>query len=273
MFKRVILSFCLCSVFAFSCVYAASNSSPTIIRIDGIDEDNFDEYGNEKGYEYYNDYSDMPQNITYSQKEKNNNPDNSLKINFKAPNVKNATYNLGKNSGTIKCDGVTYSLSKRNDEGNYERVIIGGRAYKLTDGFITSRENTDYYYNNKAYSVDAVGNFYAYKHVWVEDTIHDKVYGDWQETNELLLKYEIPFNTLWKNRPLSEEEMEDYLNGPGYNINMNDNLGQNGDVNVIGSTREIEVTDEESIVSGKPKSLNDALNPMNAKSTKKQKTK
>ncbi len=273
MFKRVILSFCLCSAFAFSCVYAASNSSPTIIRIDEIDEDNFDEYGNEKGYEYYNDYSDMPQNITYSKKEKNNNPDNSLKINFKAPNVKNATYNLGKNSGTIKCDGVTYSLSKRNDEGNYERVIIGGRAYKLTDGLITSRENVDYYYNNKAYSIDAVGNFYAYKHVWVEDTIHDNVYGDWQETNELLLKYEIPFNTLWKNRPLSEEEMEDYLNGPGYNINMNDNLGQNGDVNVIGSTREIEVTDEESIVSGKPKSLNDTLNPMNAKSTKKQKTK
>jgi hypothetical protein len=230
-------------------------------------------YGNEKGYQYYNDYSDMPQNITYNKKDKNNNPDTKLMITFTPPNVSTATYNLGSSTGTIKCDGVTYTLSKKNADGNYEKVTINNRMYNLTDGLILGNANSEFYYNGKAYSVDSVGNFYAFKHQWVEDTIYNDVYGEWKETSELLFKYEIPFNTLWKNRPLSEEEMQDYLNGPGYNLNPADNLGQYGSVNIIGPNRQIEVSEKENVFEGKPKSLNDTLNPMNAVSTTKKKQK
>ena len=192
-------------------------------------------------------------------------------INFTAPNVSTATYNLGNANGTIKCDGVTYTLSKRNEDGNYEKVTINNRMYTLTDGLITSRDNSDYYYNNTAYNIDAVGNFYSFKHQWVEDTLYNDVYGEWKETDELLFKYEIPFNTLWKNRPLSEEEMEDYLNGPGFNLNPDENIGQYGSVNIIGPNRKIEVSDQDSTSNGKPNPVNDPLNPMKAKSTKKNK--
>ena len=268
MVKRNLLLTILLTITYSTFVYAASAWSSQTIT---IPEEEIDVYGNEKGYQYYSDYADMPQNITYNKKDKNNNPDSKLMISFTPPNVSAATYSLNSSTGSIKCDGTTYILSKKNADGNYERVTINGRAYNLTDGLILGSANSDYYYDGKAYDIDSVGNFYAFKHQWVENTIYNDVYGEWKETNELLFKYEIPFNTLWKNRPLSEEEMEDYLNGPGYNLNPIENLGQYGNVNIIGPNRKIEVSEDENVIEGKPKPLNDTLNPMNAVSTTKKK--
>ena len=93
-------------------------------------------------------------------------------------------------------------------------------------------------------------------------------YEDMQ-MEEYLFKYEIPFNTLWKNRPLTEEEKENLKSGPGVNLAPAGEYGLDGSLRIIGPYRKIEVTDGDRIVAKSPVAVKDPLNPMKAKSAKK----
>lgn len=270
MLKKVLLIIA-CFVIAIpSLIYAASGSGETVV-IPNIDDSNLDEYGNEKGYKYYDYVEDMPKVIEYTAEEKNNNPDKHVSINYKKPNISSAVYNLGQNNGTIRCDGVTYVLSNRGEFGDYETVTINNVLYRLDDGLITASHTGQYLYNGVYYDVDYQGNMYAPKHKWVEKQLYNKVYGEWEETNECLFKYEIPFNTLWKNRPLSAEELEDLHSGPGVNLEPMEKYGLDGNLQIVGANRKIEVTDKESTATKAPVAVKDPMNPMKAKSTKKKK--
>ena len=179
MFKKVFTTImCLTIVFS-NLTYAASGSGEAAVVPD-VEEIELDEYGNPKGYKYYDYWEDMPKEIEYSAEEKKNNPDKYIHINYKKPNVNNAVYNLGKKNGTICCDGITYILSNRDEEdGNYESVTINNVLYRLDNGFINARYNSQYLYNGVYYDVDYQGNLYAPKHKWVEKQLYNKIYGEW----------------------------------------------------------------------------------------------
>ena len=53
MIKRIIALSIISALLGSTCIYAASAGSPDIIRIAETEESNLDEFGNEKGYSYY----------------------------------------------------------------------------------------------------------------------------------------------------------------------------------------------------------------------------
>ena len=241
-----------------------------------VDEDEdtteTDVYGNPIGYKYY-DYSNeyynsLPKEYNYQESDKNNNPDKYVTINFKAPNLSTAVYNIGGQNGVITCDGITYNLFNRDSlYGVYEKVVINNIEYKLNEGLIDARYTGEYLYEGKLYEVDYAGNLCAFKHKWVETVDGNQVYGDWEQTDEYLFKYEIPFNTLWKNRPLTDEEKELLNSGPGVGLkSFSVGANSNNTVNVI-----INKNNSSNLRNTKKKTIDDPLNPMKAQSTKKKK--
>lgn len=268
MLKKVLIIL-VSLMFSLSTVlYASSGGGAVAISSEDTMEET-DVYGNPKSYKYYDYFQDMPKEYHYTAEEKKDNPDKYVTINFKAPNVSSATYNIGNKSGVIICDGIKYYLSNRNADGEFEKVTINNIEYRLHDGFIDATYTGEYMYNGRLYDVDYAGNLCAYKHKWIETVTDNQVYGDWEETEEYLFKYEIPFNTLWKNRPLTEEEKENLKSGPGVNLAPAGEYGLDGSLRIIGPHRKIEVTDGDRIVAKSPVAVKDPLNPMKAKSAKK----
>ena len=89
-----------------------------------------------------------------------------------------------------------------------------------------------------------------------------------------MFRKEVPFNILWKHRPLSDEEKELLYTGPGVGLkSYSTGVSADGSAKVV-VKRKPEVADvEDTKVDYLKKKVvvNDPLDPMKAKSTKKKK--
>lgn len=195
-------------------------------------------------------------------------------IDYDKPNVKRAKYEYDYDSCTIQCDGITYYVSGKDEAGFYSTVTIGEHTYDIGKyGKIAGI--TDYYYKGEEYEVDEDGFIIGYKQNWKLHNDDSKVgIGEYVNT-KLLFKKEVPFNILWKNRPLTEEEEELLYTGPGVHIKtFSTGLSDSGDANVV-INRKPEIADSEDSGVGfkKQKPVDDPMDPMKAKSVKKKKDK
>ena len=174
-------------------------------------EDNYDEFGNLlPQYEEW-DFSDVID-------EKDDTPPDIIPtINFKAPNLNNASYTYGNGTLTITCDGITYNVYGKDSLGFFTKVSIGGKVYSIEKYGIIADDV--YTYNGEEYDVDDEGYIVGYKEVWKVHNDMNRRGGtaDYEKT-DLLFRYEVPFNTLYKNRPLTEEEKEYLYQGPGVGL-------------------------------------------------------
>lgn len=223
--------------------------------------DNYDEFGNLlPQYEQW-DFSSV-------EEEEETPPDIIPTINFKAPNLNNATYTYGNGTLTITCDGITYTVFGKDSLGYFTKVSVGGETYSIEKYGIIADDS--YLYNGEYYDVDSEGYMVGYKEVWKEHNDINRRGGtaDYEQT-ELLFRYEVPFNTLFKNRPLTEEEKEYLYQGPGASLTqMTVGLNSQGSANVV-KKRSVEKTPaNDKIGYTKKRAIEDPMDPMKCKSTK-----
>ena len=193
-------------------------------------------------------------------------------IDYDKPQTNRARYEYGDNSCTIKCDGITYYVSGKDEAGFYSTVTIGEHTYDIGRyGKIAGI--SDYYYKGQEYEVDEDGFIVGYKQDWKIHNDDSKIGTGEYVNTKLLFKKEVPFNILWKNRPLTDEEKELLHTGPGVHIkSFSTGISDSGDANVI-INRKPELADSEDSKVGftKKKPVNDPMDPMKAKSVKKKK--
>ena len=193
-------------------------------------------------------------------------------LDYDKPYVKRAKYKYDDDSCTITCDGITYHVSGKDEAGFYSTVTIGEHTYDIGRyGKIAGI--SDYYYKGEEYEVDEDGFIIGYKQDWkIHNDDSKRGTGEYVNT-KLLFKKEVPFNILWRNRPLTDEEKELLHTGPGVHIkSFSTGISDSGDVNVVINRKPEVVDSEESKVGfSKKKPVNDPMDPMKAKSVKKKK--
>ncbi len=223
--------------------------------------DNYDEFGNLlPQYEQW-DFSDV-------EEEDFTEPDIIPTINFKAPNLNNATYTYGNGTLTIKCDGITYNVFGKDSLGYFTKVSVGGETYSIEKYGIIADDC--YLYNGEYYDVDSEGYMVGYKEVWKEHNDINRRGGtaDYEKV-ELLFRHEVPFNTLYKNRPLTEEEKENLYQGPGVDLSqMSFGLNSQGSANVVKKRDVVKTPANDKIGYTKKHAMEDPIDPMKCKSAK-----
>ena len=191
-------------------------------------------------------------------------------IDYDTVNYKKANYNYTGDSWIITYGSDTYVVSGKDAAGFYTTVDINGKRYSI-ERYQKIAAIDDYEYKGKQYEVDEDGFIVGYRQEWIDWGYGRSGYGD----TKLLFKKEVPFNILWKHRPLTDEEKELLYSGPGVSINnFSIGISDNGTANVV-VNRKPELADKEDTGVGYTKkvTVEDPLDPMKAKSVKKKKNK
>ena len=228
-------------------------------------DDNYDEFGNLLPQFQEWDFRDVEQDEEETTPAAL--PDQT--IDYHKPNLNNAKYYVNDNSVTITCDGTTYYVYGKDAAGFYTKVDVDGKTYSLERyGKIAGQ---DYWYKGKEYWVDEQGFMCAYRVEWVQEKINGKVSRGYYDDTKLLWRYEVPFNILWANKPLTEAEKELLHTGPGVNIkSFSTGNNSDGTVNVIINRNQNKNTRDNAAKNALSKTtIDDPLDPMKAKSTKK----
>ncbi len=150
-----------------------------------------------------------------------------------------------------------------------------GREYSI-DRYQKIAGIDNYLYKGKEYEVDEDGYMVAYRREWVLSEHRDydgERIGNYEDT-KLLFRKEVPFNILWKHRPLSEEEKELLYTGPGVGLKgFSTGLSEDGSARVVSKRKPEEASVEDTKVDYVKKKVvvNDPMDPMKAKSVKKKK--
>ena len=197
-------------------------------------------------------------------------------IDYTKVDYKKAKYHYSDDSLVIKYENDTYVVSGKDDLGFYTTVTENGREYPI-DRYQKIAGIDNYLYNGKEYEVDEDGYMVAYRREWVESNYRDyngEKIGNYEDT-KLLFRKEVPFNILWKNRPLSNEEKELLYSGPGVGLKgFSTGLSEDGTAKVVSKRKPEEAKVEDTKVDYVKKKVvvNDPLDPMKAKSVKKKKS-
>ena len=203
------------------------------------------------------------------------NPYPDATIDYDKVDYKKAKYHYSGDNLIITYNNNTYIVSGKDELGFYSTVKENGREYSI-DRYQKIAGIDNYLYKGKEYEVDEDGYMVAYRREWVESNYRgydgEKI-GNYEDT-KLLFRKEVPFNILWKHRPLSEEEKELLYTGPGVGLkSYSTGVSADGSAKVV-VKRKPEVADvEDTKVDYLKKKVvvNDPLDPMKAKSTKKKK--
>ncbi|MBQ2205392.1 MAG: hypothetical protein II411_05815 [Lachnospiraceae bacterium] len=196
-------------------------------------------------------------------------------IDYDKVNYKKAKYQYTNNELIIKYGNDTYVVGGKDASGFYTKVRENGREYSI-DRYQKIAGIDNYLYKGKEYEVDENGFMVGYRKEWVESNYRDyngEKIGNYEDT-KLLFKKEVPFNILWKNRPLSEEEQELLTTGPGVGLaSFSTGVSDDGTAKVIVNRKpeELSVADSGVDYVKKKVVVDDPLDPMKAKSTKKKK--
>ena len=193
-----------------------------------------------------------------------------ITIDYDKVDYKKAKYSFTNDSLIIKYGNDTYVVSGKDESGFYTTVNENGRKYSI-DRYQKIAGIDNYLYKGKEYEVDDEGFIVGYRREWVENDNR----GSYEDT-KLLFRKEVPFNILWKHRPLSDKEKEDLYNGPGVGINgFSTGMNEYGTANVVVKWKPEEASVEDTGVEQLKKkvTVNDPMNPMQAKSVKKKKKK
>ncbi len=196
-------------------------------------------------------------------------------IDYDKVDYKKAKYHYSGDNLIINYGNDTYVVSGRDELGFYTKVSENGREYSI-DRYQKIAGIDNYLYKGKEYEVDEEGFMVAYRREWVESNYRDysgERIGNYEDT-KLLFRKEVPFNILWKHRPLSNEERELLYTGPGVGLNgFSTGHSQDGSAKVVVKrTPEVGSVDDTHVEYVKNKIVvNDPLDPMKAKSTKKKK--
>ena len=193
-------------------------------------------------------------------------------LDYDKPHVNRAKYEYGHDSCTITCDGITYYVEGKDEAGFYSTVTIGEHTYDIGRyGKIAGI--CDYYYKGEEYDVDEDGFIVGYKQDWKKHN-DDSKRGTGEYVNtKLVFKKEVPFNILWRNRPLTDEEKELLHTGPGVHIKtFSTGISDSGDANVVINRKpEVDDSEESKVGFTKKKPVDDPMDPMKAKSVRKKK--
>ena len=191
-------------------------------------------------------------------------------IDYDTVNYKKANYNYTGDSWIITYGSDTYVVSGKDDAGFYTTVSENGRRYSI-ERYQKIAAIDDYEYKGKQYEVDEDGFIVGYRQEWIDWGYGRSGYGD----TKLLFKKEVPFNILWRHRPLTDEEKELLHSGPGVGLkSFSTGVSDTGIANVV-VNRKPELADKEDTGVGYTKkvTVEDPLDPMKAKSVKKKKNK
>lgn len=198
-----------------------------------------------------------------------------ITIDYDKVNPKKAKYQYTNNELIITYGNDKYVVCGKDETGFYTKVKENGREYSI-DRYQKIAGIDNYLYKGKEYEVDEDGFMVGYRREWVESNHRDysgQRIGNYEDT-KLLFKKEVPFNILWKNRPLSAEEKELLYSGPGVGIkSFSVGVSDDGNAKVVVKRRPEELSIEDSGVGylAKKVVVEDPLDPMKAKSTKKKK--
>ena len=196
-------------------------------------------------------------------------------IDYDKVDYKKAKYHYSGDNLVINYKNDTYIVSGKDDLGFYTKVTENGREYSI-DRYQKIAGIDNYLYNGKEYEVDEDGFIVAYRREWVESNYRDyngEKIGNYEDT-KLLFRKEVPFNILWRNRPLSDEERELLYTGPGVGLKgFSSGMNEDGTVKVVTKRKPEEAKVEDTKVDYLKKKVvvNDPMDPMKAKSVKKKK--
>lgn len=195
-------------------------------------------------------------------------PLEDITIDYDKVNYKKAKYNYEGDRCIITYGNDTYVVSGKDAAGFYTTVDINGKRYSI-ERYQKIAAINDYEYKGKQYEVDEDGYIVGYRQEWIDWGYGMSGYGD----TKLLFRKEVPFNILWKHRPLTDEEKELLYSGPGVELkSFSTGVSDTGIANVV-VNRKPEVADVEDTGVGYTKmvTVDDPLDPMKAKSVKKNK--
>ena len=190
-------------------------------------------------------------------------------IDYDKVDYKKAKYHYSNDALVIKYGNDTYVVSGKDEAGFYTKVSENGREYSI-DRYQKIAGIDNYLYKGKEYEVDEDGFMVGYRREWVLSnyTGYDgERIGNYQDT-KLLFRKEVPFNILWKNRPLSDEEKELLYTGPGVGLKgFSTGLSEGGTAKVVVKRKAEEASiDDTGVGYAKEKIVvNDPLDPMKAK--------
>ena len=196
-------------------------------------------------------------------------------IDYDKVDYKKAKYHYSDDALVIKYENDTYVVSGKDELGFYTTVSENGRDYSI-DRYQKIAGIDNYLYKGKEYEVDEDGFMVAYRREWVESNYRDydgEKIGNYEDT-KLLFRKEVPFNILWKNRPLSEEEKELYYSGPGVGLrSFSTGMNEDGTAKVVVKRKPEEAKVDDTGVDYVKKKVVviDPMDPMKAKSVKKKK--
>ena len=140
-------------------------------------------------------------------------------IDYDKVDYKKAKYHYSGDNLIITYGSTTYVVSGKDELGFYTKVSENGREYSI-DRYQKIAGIDNYLYKGKEYEVDEDGFMVAYRREWVLSNHRDydgERIGNYEDT-KLLFRKEVPFNVLWRHRPLSEEEKELLYTGPGVGL-------------------------------------------------------
>ena len=202
-------------------------------------------------------------------------PEPDATIDYDKVDYKKAKYHYSGDNLVINYKNDTYIVSGKDDLGFYTKVTENGREYSI-DRYQKIAGIDNYLYNGKEYEVDEDGFIVAYRREWVESNYRDyngEKIGNYEDT-KLLFRKEVPFNILWRNRPLSDEERELLYTGPGVGLKgFSSGMNEDGTAKVVVKRKPEEANVEDTKVDYLKKKVvvNDPMDPMKAKSVKKKK--
>ena len=195
-------------------------------------------------------------------------PLEDITIDYDKVDYKKANYNYTGDKCIITYGNDTYVVSGKDAAGFYTTVDINGKRYSI-ERYQKIAAIDDYEYKGQQYEVDEDGFIVGYRQEWIDWGYGRSGYGN----TKLLFKKEVPFNILWRHRPLTDEEKELLYSGPGVGLkNFSTGVSDTGIANVV-INRKPEVADVEDTGVGYTKkvTVEDPLDPMKAKSIKKKK--
>lgn len=196
-------------------------------------------------------------------------------INYDKVDYKKAKYSVLDDEVIIKYGKDTYVVSSKDESGFYTTVNENGREYSI-DRYQKIAGIDNYLYKGKEYEVDDEGYIVAYRREWVESDYRDydgEKIGNYEDT-KLLFRKEVPFNILWKHRPLSDEERELLYTGPGVGIkSISHGTNEDGTIKIVSKRKPEEASVEDTGVGYAKNKVTviDPMNPMQAKSVRKKK--
>ncbi|MBR4315124.1 MAG: hypothetical protein IKP66_09470 [Lachnospiraceae bacterium] len=196
-------------------------------------------------------------------------------IDYDRVDYKKAKYHYSDDALVINYGNDTYVVSGKDDLGFYTKVTENGKEYSI-DRYQKIAGIDDYVYKGKEYEVDEDGYMVAYRREWVLSEHRDydgERIGNYEDT-KLLFRKEVPFNILWRHRPLSEEEKELLYTGPGVGLKgFSTGLSEDGSARVVSKRKPEEASVEDTKVDYVKKKVVviDPMDPMKAKSVKKKK--